>query len=45
MPETNYELMYRRPGNTEHEKVAQVLDDILIRLEKLENSLKSQQQS
>ena len=30
--------MYRRPGGEKHEQVAKVLDDILIRLEKLEKA-------
>lgn len=33
----NYELMYRRPGNDTHENITEVLDDILKRLEELED--------
>jgi len=36
MSPSNYELMYRRPDGEKHEHVAKVLDDILIRLAKLE---------
>ena len=36
MDETRYELMYRRPGAQEHENITDVLDDILIRLERIE---------
>ena len=34
-----YELMYRRPGGDTHENITKVLDDILIRLEKIETAL------
>ena len=34
--DTRYELMYRRPGASEHENITAVLDDILKRLEELE---------
>ena len=34
-----YELMYRRPGGDKHENITKVLDDILIRLEKIEAEL------
>tara|TARA_R110002012_G_scaffold33790_3_gene98531 strand:+ start:353 stop:541 length:189 start_codon:yes stop_codon:yes gene_type:complete len=34
-----YELMYRRPGADTHENITKVLDDILIRLEKIETAL------
>lgn len=34
-----YELMYRRPGSDTHENITKVLDDILIRLEKIETTL------
>ena len=30
-------LMYRRPGNDEHENITDVLDDILLRLAELED--------
>ena len=33
-------LMYRRPGNDDYEKLTDVMDDILIRLEAIENKLK-----
>ena len=32
-------LMYRRPGNEEHEKLTDVMDDILLRLERIEERL------
>ena len=38
------ELMYRRPGKEEYELLTDVIDDILIRLEKLEDSSKSDKQ-
>ena len=42
MEESNtFELMYRRPRQTEYENVTKVLDDILNRLERIEQSLDS----
>ena len=38
MDDAPFELMYRRPGNDEYENIADVINDILIRLERLENS-------
>ncbi len=38
MDDAPVELMYRRPGSDEHENITDVLNDILIRLERLENS-------
>ena len=38
-PEPPVVLMYRRPGNDEYEKLTDVMDDILIRLEAIENKL------
>ena len=32
-------LMYRRPGREKHENITKVLDDIIIKLEALENRL------
>ena len=34
-----YELMYRRPGRETHENITKVLDDILNRLQVIEESL------
>lgn len=34
-----YELMYRRPGAEDHENITHVLDDILIRLQALEEEI------
>ena len=34
-----YELMYRRPGREKHENITKVLDDILNRLQIIEDSL------
>lgn len=39
-PEPPVVLMYRRPGSEEHEKLTDVMDDILIRLERIEQRLK-----
>lgn len=36
MDDAPFELMYRRPKSQNHENLTAVLDDILIRLEKLE---------
>ena len=41
MTEPPVELMYRRPDATEHENITSVLDDILIRLQKLEEILET----
>ena len=38
-PSVKYELMYRRPGEEEHELLTDVLDDIIIRLQSLEEKL------
>ena len=35
--QVNYELMYRRPGSDTHENITSVLDDIINRLEELED--------
>ena len=35
----SYELMYRRPGGTEHENITKVLDDILNRIKEIETFL------
>lgn len=32
-------LMYKRPGSSEYERLPDILDEILNRLEKIENSL------
>lgn len=40
MDDSPVELMYRRPGSENHENITDVLDDILIRLQKLEETLK-----
>ena len=34
-----YELMYRRPGAEKHENITDVLDDILIRLGRIEDKI------
>ena len=39
MSEAPFELMYRRPGKRRHENITDVLDDILIRLEQLEDAV------
>ena len=39
MPDSPFELMYRRPGNSRYENITEVLDDILIRLQELEKSV------
>ena len=39
MSEAPFELMYRRPGNRRHEAITDVLDDILVRLEELEDAV------
>ena len=36
---TNYELMYRRPDKDEHENLTKVIDDILNRLNDLEDMI------
>jgi hypothetical protein len=36
---TRYELMYRRPGNQDHENITEVLDDILNRLKDIEDTI------
>ena len=38
-PSVKYELMYRRPGEEQHELLTDVLDDIIIRLQSLEEKL------
>ena len=35
----SYELMYRRPGADHHENITKVLDDILNRLQIIEENL------
>ena len=35
MPDTKFNFFYRRPGETEHEKLTDVLDDIIIKLDEL----------
>ena len=39
MDDSPVELMYRRPYSTKHENITEVLDDILIRLQKIEEQL------
>ena len=39
MDDSPVELMYKRPGSEEHENITEVLDDILIRRQKLEKTL------
>ena len=39
MENEKIDLMYRRPGNTEHENITDVLDDVLNRLKEIENFL------
>ena len=39
MSDAPFELMYRRPGHRRHENITDVLDDILVRLEELENAV------
>ena len=39
MSEAPFELMYRRPGCRRHENITDVLDDILVRLEQLEDAV------
>ena len=38
-PEPPVHLMYRRPESDEHEKLTDVLDDILVRLAQIEEKL------
>ena len=38
-PEPPVQLMYRRPDRDEHEKLTDVLDDILVRLAQIEEKL------
>ena len=38
-PEPPVQLMYRRPDSEEHENLPSVIDDILIRLAKIEEKL------
>ena len=38
-PEPPVQLMYRRPDRDEHEKLTDVLDDILVRLAQIEDKL------
>ena len=37
----SFELMYRAPGRTEHQNITEILDEIMIRLEKIEQTLKN----
>ena len=39
MDDAPFELMYRRPKSEHHENLTAVLDDILIRLEELEEAV------
>lgn len=39
MDDAPFELMYRRPKAERHENITAVLDDILIRLEELEEAV------
>ena len=39
MDDAPFELMYRRPKAERHENLTAVLDDILIRLEELEEAV------
>ena len=41
MSEPPFELMYRRPGSENHENITEVLNDILIRLQNLEEILET----
>lgn len=38
-PEPPVQLMYRRPNSDEHEKLTDVMDDILVRLARIEEKL------
>ena len=38
-PEPPVQLMYRRPDSDDYEKLTDVMDDILIRLAKIEEKL------
>ena len=41
MAEPPIELMYRRPGASDHENLTEVLDDVIIRLERVEQLLQT----
>ncbi len=37
MPEEKMELMYRAPGRTYHQNIAEILDEVMKTLENLQN--------
>ena len=43
MENEKIDLMYRRPGNTEHENITDVLDDVLNRLKAIEVLVKEEE--
>ena len=35
----SFELMYRAPGRPDHQNVTEILDEVILRLEKIEQTL------